>query len=119
MGVFLPEMETSDLVATILALCLAQIASLFITPECEDFTSAETVTVAHLLFVLMMGFTLGLEQMETETNLITPTHLLWVCVAMTVVTFAYMAHQYCRFKTLIHTIKQKFYGPHPLIGAFQ
>ena len=94
-------------------------------PHTNEFTTAESIVVAHSLYMLIVGFTIGAMQLMSDAEgrgaaplAITPAMVVGLNVAITAVTVAYVMQQYAQFQRLCASIKAKFQSAHPLVGTY-
>ena len=111
---FLPKFELDAIIGTVLAVALTEVALLFVMPNTDEFTTAETVVVVQALYVIIQAFVVGLVCddgiSETEVCVIQMWHILIANTVVTVCTAAWCVYEYRSYKRLVKKIKSKFIG---------
>ena len=118
-AMFLPLLDLASMVGTVLSIVLTEVALLFVMPHTTEFTTAESVVVAHSVYMLILGYSVGVTQLDGSATVpISSMTVVAIDCAITALTTGYVLHQFAKYKAMVRTIKAKFQSSHPLVGTY-
>ena len=121
--IFLPKVGLASTVGTVLAVALTEVALLFVMPPTDELTTAESVIIVQVLYVISLAFVVGLvcddETFGTSECAVQMWHMLIANVVTTVCTVAWCVREYRAYRRLVRLIKGKFKSVHAYVGMFK
>ena len=134
--IFLPKVGLASTVGTVLAVALTEVALLFVMPPTDELTTAESVIIVQVLYVISLAFVVGLvcddetfwtfgtfKQTsgweEGDECAVQMWHMFIANIVTTVCTVAWCVREYRAYRRLVRLIKGKFKSVHAYVGMFK